>query len=69
MKFLLTLWQWFDGNKTKLGGLMIALNASALYPDHVFVYIIFAYLGPLLAGVGLAHMAIKGVANTGKESY
>ena len=69
MEFFKKVWQWLDGNKTKLGTLMIALVASGLIGEHTLVYQILAWLGPILAGVGILHMAAKGTANTGKESY
>jgi len=61
---LLKIWEWFNGNKMAIGTLMIALNTSGLYSDLSAVYIVFSYLGPLLAGGGLLHKVVKGVDNT-----
>jgi len=68
MEILMKIWEWFNGNKTKLGTLMITLNVSQLYPEHTAIYIVFAYLGPLLAGVGVIHMAKKAISNTGAKA-
>jgi len=66
MKLLKTLWEWFDGNKTAIGALLLAIAGSGLFPEHTFFYQLCMYLGALLGGGGLLHKIAKGVHNTGK---
>lgn len=63
MKYLKVLWEWFNGNKTQLGGLIIAIIASGFIPEGL-VYDILAWVGGILAGTGVAHKVLKGVNNT-----
>jgi len=60
--FLQAAWNWFNGSKTKIGALLLAI--AALLPDGVMVlgYDLKAELiviGTAFAGVGVVHMAIK----------
>jgi len=64
MKALTVIWNWFNGNKTQLGALIIAIVASGFIPEHTFGYTVLAWLGPVLAGLGVGHKIVKGVNNT-----
>jgi len=64
MGFLVSIWQWLDGNKTLLGTLCFAL--APLFPPHTLAHQALMYLGTALAGTGLLHKVSKGTSNTGK---
>ena len=66
MQFFVNLWNWFNGNKTKIGALLLSI--AALLPDGIMVvgYDLKAELiviGSTFAGVGLVHMGVKATAN------
>ena len=66
MNFLKTLWEWFDGNKTIIGTLILAVLSTGIIPDGTFLFQFLSWLGGLLAGVGVVHKLAKGTHNTGK---
>ena len=66
MNFLKVIWEWFDGNKTIIGTLILAVLSTGIIPAGTFGYEFLQWLGGLLAGVGVLHKMAKGVHNTGK---
>jgi len=62
---LLKIWNWFNGSKTKIGALALAI--AAILPEGIMVFgydlkALLIGLGGLFGAVGLAHLAVK--ANT-----
>lgn len=65
MQLFIKIWNWFNGSKTKIGALLLAI--AALLPEGVMVlgYDLKAaliWLGGILGGVGVIHAFAK--ANT-----
>lgn len=65
LEALISIWNWFNGSKTKIGALALAI--AALLPDGVMVLgydlkAVLIGLGSLFGVVGVAHLAVK--ANT-----
>lgn len=65
MQFIMNIWNWFNGNKTKIGALLLAI--AGLLPSGIMVLGFdlqaeLIVIGGAFAGVGVVHMAIK--ANT-----
>ena len=65
INFLIGAWNWFNGSKTKIGAL--ALAVAALLPDGIMIFeydlkALLIGLGALFGVTGLAHLAMK--ANT-----
>lgn len=63
--FLVKIWNWFNGSKTKIGAALLAI--AALIPAGTMVFgfdlqAALVWLGGVLTGVGLTHLAFK--ANT-----
>ena len=58
------LWDWFNGNKTVIGALILAVLGTGILGEHTFAYQVLIWLGGLLAGGGLVHKVAKGVNNT-----
>ena len=58
------IWEWFNGNKTVIGTLILAVLSTGLIGDHTFGYEVLLWLGGILAGTGVAHKLAKGVNNT-----
>lgn len=59
------IWEWFDGNKTVIGTLILTITPMLL-GSHTIGFEFLMWLGGILAGVGVAHKALKGTKNTGK---
>lgn len=63
MGFLGSIWEWFNGNKTKLGALILGI--AALLPEGIVLFDTFdlkvalIWLGGILGGVGVAHLVAK----------
>ena len=62
MQFIMAVWNWFNGNKTKIGTLLLAI--AALLPDGIMVLGFdlkaeLIVIGGAFAGVGVVHMAVK----------
>ena len=55
---------WFNGNKTAIGALLLALAGSGLIADHTVVYDALLWVGGILGGGGVLHKLAKGVNNT-----
>jgi len=61
MDFLLNIWMWFNGNKTQLGALCIAL--VALEGDlfgQPWLETSLTWLGGVLGSTGVLHKIAKG---------
>jgi len=65
VKLVLKVWEWFNGNKTQLGALCLALVAfeGDLF-GLVWLETFLTWAGGVLAPLGVAHKLIKGVNNT-----
>ena len=53
------LWEWFSGNKTIIGALILAILGTQLIPEHTFLYQFLLWIGGLLAGTGVVHKILK----------
>ena len=58
MSFLKKIWEWLSGNKTAIGGFLLALAISGLIENQLIVDIL-TWVGTFLGGIGLVHKAIK----------
>lgn len=65
MNFLQKVWNWFNGNKTLFGAVILLVLQQGLVPEHTFGYQLLLWLGNMLAGVGVVHKLAK--ANTKAE--
>lgn len=59
-----TVWNWFNGNKTAIGALFLAIGGSGLISEHTLAYTLLMWAGGLLGGTGVLHKLAKGVNNT-----
>ena len=57
------LWDWFNGNKTIIGTLILTVTPMLL-GDHTLAFEFLMWLGGILAGTGVVHKALKGKNNT-----
>ena len=57
------LWEWFNGNKTIIGTLILTVT-PLLLGAHTFAFEFLMWLGGILAGTGVAHKLAKGKNNT-----
>jgi hypothetical protein len=69
--FLLKIWNWFNGSKTKIGALCLAI--AALLPDGVMVFgydlkVVLVAIGGFFGVVGVAHMAVKADTKAGQNT-
>lgn len=69
-KFFKLIWAWFNGNKTVIGGAIMA-NIVFLSQEDVAVispesllYRILVFISGILTGTGIFHKILKGVNNT-----
>jgi len=53
------IWEWFNGNKTVIGTLILAVLSTGIIGDHTFGYQILLWLGGILAGTGVVHKMVK----------
>jgi len=58
------IWEWFNGNKTVIGALILAVLGTGIIGEHTFGYELLLWVGGLLAGTGVVHKLAKGVDNT-----
>ena len=59
------IWNWLNGNKTFFGLFILLVLQQGWIAEGTFLYLFLAWLGKILAGVGIAHKLLK--ANTGPE--
>jgi len=62
--FLSVIWKWLDGNKMLFGALIMVLVEKGVFGSDGIDYLVFDWLGKLLAGGGLLHKIVKGTDNT-----
>ena len=63
--FFGSIWEWFDGNKTQLGALILALVAfegDLLGQEWLETFLV--WFGGVLGVLGVGHKLIKGVNNS-----
>jgi len=58
---VVSVWQWFNGNKTVIGSSMLV--ASEVISEKTVLYAILRIGGTVLAGGGIAHKYTKGELN------
>jgi hypothetical protein len=54
------VWEFFNGNKTLFGTLILAVVGAGVVPEHTFGYQFLMWLGGILAAGGVAHKLKKG---------
>ena len=62
MNQLMVIWKWFNGNKTLIGTLCLAL--APFFPEYTFLYDALIWAGGVLGATGILHKIAKGTKNT-----
>ena len=53
------IWDFFNGNKTLFGTLILAVVGAGVIPEHTLGYQFLLWLGGILAGGGVVHKITK----------
>lgn len=61
MNFLLKIWEWFNGNKTIIGAVLISATTLPFIASHPDLVAALQWIGGILAGTGIAHKITKGL--------